>query len=100
MVGAKQGTGQIDRAGFNGVDVVAARIEPVVRISLGILVREEVALGQLHRKRAVVLAGDHLEVGALVGQLGHDGPRDFGRRPVDALERSQVGDESRIRALV
>ena len=51
------------------VDVLAAGVEAVPDRALGVLVAEPGAHGQQHRRRGVVLAGDQLERGALVGEL-------------------------------
>ena len=94
VLGAEQlagpGVGQV----LDGVDVVAAGVEPAVRDALGVLVGQQVAHGALHGQRRVVLAGDQLDVAPLVGQLLHDRTGHLGRDPGHALEIGQVRQES------
>ena len=66
---------------LDGVDVLAAGVEAVADRALGVLVGEPGAHRQQHRRRGVVLAGDQLERGALVGELGACGLGDHGARP-------------------
>ena len=62
---------------LDGVDVLAAGVEPVPDGALGVLVGQPGAHGQQHGGRGVVLAGDQLERISLVGKL-------FARRRGDA----------------
>jgi hypothetical protein len=58
--------------------------------ALGVLVGQQVALGQLHCHRAVVLTGDQLDIRALVGQLLSDRGSYLGRNGSDCV---QIGVE-------
>ena len=84
---------------FNRVDVVAPRIEPVMGNPLGIFIGEQVRHGALRRQRRKVLAGDHLDVAALVGKLGDNGPRRFGCNLAHTFEIGQIGQETGCDAL-
>ena len=55
--------------GLDGVDIVAAGVEAVIRKSFAVLVGQQVPHGALHGKRGEVLAGDQLQMGALVREL-------------------------------
>ena len=79
---ASEGSGMF----FDVVDVVTAGVEAAVRHAFGILVGEEIALCELYCQRAVVLAGDHLQVAALVLQFGNDGCGDSRRDCVNLFE--------------
>jgi len=72
MLGPEQLASQSGSQVLYGIDIVATGIKAVVGIPFGVLVRQQVAHGQLAGKAAVVLAGDEFEVGALVGQLVDD----------------------------
>ena len=93
MVGAEDFDCEVGGEALDCVDVVAARVEAVERIPLGVLVGEEVTLGELDGQRRVVLACDHLEIAALVCNLGNNAPGYPGIDLAYALERGQVGDE-------
>ena len=93
MIGAEYLDCELGGQALYGIDVVAAGIEPVEGVPLGILVGEEVALGKLNCQGRIVLARDHLEIAALVGNLGHYAPGYSGIDRAYALERGQVGDE-------
>src|SRR5207253_1448267 len=73
---------------FDGVDVVAARVEAVTRTSLRVLVAQPVAHRQQHRWTREVLAGDELEVGALIRQLPKNGVGHGGIDSCDSVERT------------
>ena len=75
---AEEGLRVVGGEALDGVDVLAAGVEPVPHGALGVLVREPRAHRQQHRRRGIVLAGDELQRGALVGQFGADGGRDLG----------------------
>ena len=96
VVCAEELAGQVGREALDGVDVVASGVEAVVRDALGVLVGEQVALGELHGQRGVVLAGDHLQARPLVCELGHDGGGDLRGDARDLLQRRQVGREARV----
>ena len=66
---AEQLAGVLGGERLDGVDVLAAGVEAVADRALGVLVAEPGAHRQQHGRRGVVLAGDQLERGALVGQL-------------------------------
>ena len=74
---AEQLLGVLGGHALDGVDVLAAGVEPVPDGALGVLVGQPAAHGQQHRRRRVVLAGDQLERIPLVGKL-------FARRGGDA----------------
>ena len=76
---------------LDGVDVLAAGVEPVADRALGVLVAEPGAHRQQHGRRGVVLARDQLQRRALVGQLltGRVGDAGFDRG--DHLEDGVVG---------
>ncbi len=61
---------------FDLVHVVTAGIETGENKTLGVLVREQVAHGELRGQGAVVLTGDELQVAALVGQFLDDRARE------------------------
>ena len=67
---AEQRLGVVGGERLDGVDVLAAGVEPVADGALGVLVAEPGAHGQQHGGRGVVLAGDQLQRLALIGQLG------------------------------
>jgi hypothetical protein len=92
VVAAEQALGQLHGPALDGVDVVAAGVEAVPGRALGVLVRQPVAHGQQGCRGGEVLAGDQLEVGPLVGQLGRDGRGDLGRRLADHLHGGREGD--------
>ena len=75
---------------LDGVDVLAAGVEPVADRALGVLVAEPGAHRQQHRRRGVVLAGDQLERAALVGELLAGGLGDPRLDRRDHLERRVV----------
>ena len=54
MVGPEELAGGLGGFGLDNVDVVAAGVKPVERKSLGVLVGEEVAMGQLGRQGGIV----------------------------------------------
>ncbi len=89
--GAEQRLGVVGGELLDGVDVLAAGVEAVPDRALGVLVREPVAHRQQHGRRGVVLAGDQLERGALVGELLPDRLRDARLDGADDLERGAVG---------
>ena len=60
VLGAEQLAGERRSFALDDVDVVAAGVEAVPGIALGVLVGEQVAVGQLDGERAEVLAGDEL----------------------------------------
>ena len=76
---------------LDGVDVLAAGVEPVADRALGVLVAEPGAHRHQHGRRGVVLAGDQLERGPLVAQLGACGLRHTGLDRRDHLEHRVVG---------
>ena len=92
VVAAEQALGQLDGAALDGVDVLAAGVEAVAGRALGVLVRQPVAHGQQGRRGGEVLAGDQLEVGPLVGQLGRDRSRDLGRHLADHVHGGREGE--------
>ena len=78
VIGAKQATGELSRALFDVVDIVAPGVKPVIGDAFGVFVGEQIAHGQLGGQRAIVFTGNHLEISALVGQFGNDTSRNFG----------------------
>lgn len=89
VFGAEELLGFIAGGGFDAVDVFAAGVVAVVRETFGIFVGEEVAEGALDGERAVVLGGDHFQVGALRFELVDDAGGD---RLVDAADQFEVGE--------
>lgn len=81
---------------LDGVHVVAAGVEPVTAGALGVLVGQQVAVGQLHSERAVVLTRDELDVGPLVDQLLQDRVGHRRVHPPHLVEGGVEGDRSRI----
>ena len=87
---------------LDGVDVLAGGVEAVTDRALGVLVAEPGAHRQQHRRRGVVLRGDQLQRGALVGELLACGLRHTGLHRGDHLERRVVrrggglGQRSRV----
>ena len=88
---AEQRLGVVGGGLLDGVDVLAAGVEPVPDRALGVLVRQPGAHRQQDGGRGVVLAGDQLQRGALVGQLAADRAGDGRLDGVDHLERVAVG---------
>ena len=88
---AEQLRGVLGGQRLDGVDVLAAGVEPVPDGALGVLVGEPGAHGQQHRRRRVVLAGDQLERIPLVGKLFARGGGDAGFDGLDDLQRRAVG---------
>src|SRR5262249_19850172 len=88
--GAEQLAGVLGRDGLDGVDVLAAGVEPVPDRALGVLVRQPVAHGEQDGRRGVVLAGDQLQRLALVGELEPDRGSDAGLDRADDVERAAV----------
>ena len=86
MIGAEHLARKVGCSLLNRVDIVAAGVEAVTGEALRVLVGEQVALGQLHRQRAVVLAGDQLDIGTLVGQLLGDRGSYVGRHGADRVQ--------------
>ena len=84
--GAEERFGMVGGQRFDGVDVLAAGVEAVADRALGVLVAEPGAHGEQHRRRGVVLAGDELQRGALVGELVADGVGDPGLDGADHVE--------------
>ena len=70
VLGAEQLAGVLGGDRLDGVDVLAAGVEAVTHGALGVLVAEPGAHRHQHGRRGVVLAGDELERGTLVGELG------------------------------
>ena len=83
VLGAEQLAGVLGGERLDGVDVLAAGVEAVPDGALGVLVGQPGAHGQQHGGRGVVLRGDQLERGALVGQLGAGGVGDPGLDGLD-----------------
>ena len=88
---AEQLAGVLGGERLDGVDVLAAGVEPVPDRALGVLVAEPGAHREQHGRGGVVLAGDQLERGALVAQLGPGGLGDPGLHGLDHGERGVVG---------
>ena len=84
--GAEQLAGVLGGQRLDGVDVLAAGVEPVPDRALGVLVGEPGAHRQQHRGRGVVLAGDQLERIPLVGELFAGGGGDAGFDGADDLQ--------------
>ena len=91
----EQRAGQFVDPPFDCVDVVAARVEAVTRTFLRVLVAQPVAHRQQHRWTREVLAGDELEVGALIRQLPKNGVGHGGIDSCDSVERSGESDSLR-----
>jgi hypothetical protein len=87
VLGAEQLAAEVGGLTLDRVDVVAPGVEAVPRIPLGVLVGQQVALRQLHRDGAEVLAGDQLQVGPLVAQLLDDRVGDGRRHAGDHVQR-------------
>ena len=75
---AEQLAGVVGGQLLDGVDVLAAGVEPVADGALGVLVRQPGAHRQQRRERGVVLAGDQLERRPLIGEFGPDRGGDVG----------------------
>ena len=88
---AEQLAGVLGGHGLDGVDVLAAGVEPVPDGALRVLVREPAAHGEQRRRRRVVLAGDQLERIPLVGKLFARRRRDARLDGLDDLQDRAVG---------
>jgi hypothetical protein len=96
VLGAEQRLGHVRAVRLDGVDVVAARVEAVARVALGVLVVEQVAHRLLDGQRRVVLAGDQLDVGPLINQLLHHPFRDQRVDAAHPVDRRVEADARRI----
>ena len=90
VLGPEQLAGVLGGQRLDGVDVLAAGVEAVPDGALGVLVGQPGAHGQQHGGGGVVLRGDQLERGALVGQLGPGRVGDPGLHLPDDRERRAV----------
>ena len=90
MRGPEELSRPLVRQVFDRVDVVAAGVEAMVRYALGVLVGQEVGHRALSRQRREVLAGDHLDIPPLIGELLNDRSRDVGRHPPYGFQVGQV----------
>ncbi len=90
VLGAEELARVLGRDGLDGVDVLAGGVEAVTDRALGVLVGEPGPHRHQHRGRGVVLAGDELERGSLVGELGDGGRGDARLDGADHLERLAV----------
>ena len=81
---------------LDGVDIVASGIESVIWKSLAVLVGQQVSHGCLHGKGGEILAGDQLQVGALVCKLLDDPSCDKWRYLGDFFQRRNIGNHSRV----
>jgi hypothetical protein len=99
VVRAEQLAGELGCLGLDGIDVVTAGIEAMVRIAFGILIREPGALRKLDRQRAIVFTGDELEIAALVAELLDDRPGDGREDRREMIERGVNGSCHRIERL-
>ena len=78
VVGAAQLLGAVDGQLLDDIDVLAAAVVALVRITFGVLVGQHRTLGFHHRRAGVVLGGDQLDVLFLaLGFLLHRG-KEFG----------------------
>ena len=91
VLGAEELAGVLGRDRLDLVDVLAAGVEAVPDRALGVLVRQPRAHGQQDGRGGVVLGGDELERGALVGELGPGGGGDARLHRGDHVERRAVG---------
>ena len=78
------------------INIVATGIETGMRIAFRIFVGEQVAHRELRRQRAIILAGDQLEIGPLVGQFLHDGAGERGRHFRRLGQIGEIGDGRRV----
>jgi hypothetical protein len=92
VVGTEEGAGQLIGSRLDGVDVFADGVQAVAGRAFGVLVAQPVAHRQQHRRAGEVLAGDQLEVTALIRQLLNDGAS---HRRVDTSDEVQSGGEPR-----
>jgi hypothetical protein len=58
-----------NKLGLNGLDTVAASREAMCGIAFGILIGQQIAAGELSGQRALIFAGNELEILALVRQF-------------------------------
>jgi len=86
VLGAEQLASQ--RRGFrlDAVDVVAAGVKAMLRKALAYLSVRRLPIASCTAKRAVVFAGDELEVLALIAELLDDGRGDAGRGRRNVVE--------------
>jgi hypothetical protein len=87
VVGAEQVPSERGRAALDLIDALAAGIEPVADGALGVLVGEPVPHRQQYGELGVVLAGDELQLAALVVELVHGRRGDVGNDLTDHVER-------------
>lgn len=90
VLGAEQGLHPVDGDLLDHVDVLAAAVVAAAGVALGVLVRQDRALGLHDRDRSEVLRGDHLQGGLLAVQLGVDGGRDVRVQLVQGVFRSDM----------
>ena len=88
---AEQLAGVLGGHGFDGVDVLAAGVEPVPDGALRVLVGQPAAHGEQRRRGRVILAGDQLERITLVGKLFARRRRDARLDGLDDLQYRAVG---------
>jgi hypothetical protein len=74
VLGTEEPGQPVDGQLLDDVDVLAAAVVAPARVALGVLVRQDRALGLHDGDRREVLAGDHLQRRLLPVQLGGDGP--------------------------
>ena len=88
------------RLALDVVDVLAPCVEPMRGITLRVLVGEQRSLCKLCRQRAVVLARDELQVGALIVEFVDDGGCDARRYGRDVIEHRVQSGGRRNRGMV
>jgi hypothetical protein len=76
MLGSEEFLRAIHRVLFDGIDVVAARVEAMMCVAFRVLVGKEIGHCALRGERGVVLASDQLDVAALVDQFLQNGGGD------------------------
>ncbi len=76
--GAEELFGTVDGELFHDIDVLAAAVIALARIALGVLVREDRALGFQHPGTGVIFRGDQFEVLFLAQAFGADRSGEFG----------------------
>ena len=69
VFGAEERLGPLDRQVLGDVDVLAAAVVAASRVTLGVLVGQDRALGFEHRARGEVLGGDHFQGVALAAEF-------------------------------
>ena len=96
VISTKEITRQFGSLAFNRIYIVTTGVKAVIGDPLGVFIGKQIAHRQLRGQRTIILAGNHLEIRTLVGQLAHNIFCHIGRYGGDLFQRGQIGDKSGI----